>query len=94
MQHTATYVGSGVFDWEGMTVKKHKWPICLATGLQRLGERKDARLALAAAARSRTRASMNGGDATWHVTSAWRCSACGGGYHLSSGPAYGGDEAA
>lgn len=69
-------------------LKKHHWPICMTTGLQRLGERKDAQLALRAAARSRSRAEMNGGEGTWRVVRAWRCEGENGcrGWHLSSSP--------
>jgi hypothetical protein len=83
--HTVTNKSKSNFK----KIKKHRWPICMTTGLQRLGERKDAQLALRAAARSRSRAALNGGEATWRVVRAWRCDGANGcsGWHLSSSPA-------
>lgn len=64
--------------------------MCTTTGKRRLGERKDTRLALAAARQSRTRAERHGARATWTVVRAYRCAYCSGGWHLTSVPGRGG----
>jgi hypothetical protein len=64
--------------------KFHRWPVCPVTGLQRLGEMKDVRLALRAAEMSRTNAALKGGEASWRVRSAFQCTQCNGGFHLST----------
>lgn len=63
---------------------RRNWPVCAATGKRRLGERKDAKLLLAAARQSRTRAERNGVRAEWTVVRAYRCRHCSGGWHLTS----------
>ncbi|WTW93591.1 hypothetical protein OG216_09485 [Streptomycetaceae bacterium NBC_01309] len=65
---------------------KRNWPICPTTGKQRLGERKDAKLALAAARASRARAELMGLTSTWVVVRAYRCEC--GGWHLTSMAVY------
>lgn len=66
---------------------KRNWPICPTTGKQRLGERKDAKLALAAARALRARAELVGLASTWVVVRAYRCDHCGG-WHLTSMAVY------
>ncbi|EKX62159.1 hypothetical protein Sipo8835_05825 [Streptomyces ipomoeae] len=63
---------------------RRNWPVCAVTGKRRLGERKDAKLALAAARQSRARAERNGVRAEWTVVRAYRCRHCAGGWHLTS----------
>jgi hypothetical protein len=67
------------------THRNHQWPICLATGKRRYGERKDAKLALKSAAFQRSSAAALGGTCVNLVTRAYRCTHCGG-YHLTSQP--------
>lgn len=63
---------------------RRNWPVCAATGKRRLGERKDTKLLLAAARRSRSRAAAHGVRAKWTVVRAYRCRHCSGGWHLTS----------
>ncbi|MDX3033222.1 hypothetical protein QBB33_28505 [Streptomyces scabiei] len=63
---------------------RRNWPVCAATGKRRLGERKDARLLLAAARRSRSHAELQGVRPEWTVVRAYRCPHCSGGWHLTS----------
>jgi hypothetical protein len=68
---------------------RHTWPICPVTGKRRLGERKDAKLALATARRQCAAAERSGGIAHWTVVRAYRCEHCAGGWHLTSLPQWG-----
>jgi len=61
------------------------WPICDETGKQRLGERKDAKLALRAARISRAHANLDGQQSSWTVHREYRCRFCDG-WHLTSLP--------
>jgi hypothetical protein len=65
---------------------RHHWPICEATGRVRLGELKDARLALEHAAHARWAANMTGKVSRRRELRACRCSECHG-YHLTAWPA-------
>jgi len=64
--------------------RRHTWPTCPATGKVRLGEPKDVRLALRAAAWARAAAATtdDGGTSRREVRG-YRCTACNG-YHLTS----------
>jgi hypothetical protein len=61
------------------------WPICEETEKQRLGERKDAKLALRAARISRAHANLDGQQSSWTVQREYRCRFCDG-WHLTSLP--------
>jgi hypothetical protein len=65
---------------------RKNWPICPQTGKQRLGERKDAKLALEAARHQRAHAALEGGESGWTVCREYQCEHCGG-WHLTSRPA-------
>lgn len=62
---------------------RRRWPICPATGKRRLGERKDAKIALEAARHLRAGAAVNGAHTGWTVRREYRCEHCGG-WHLTS----------
>ncbi|MCW1958003.1 MAG: hypothetical protein KIH64_005550 [Mycobacterium sp.] len=64
--------------------RKH-WPTCPATGKQRLGERKDAKLALEAARHHRAIAELDGERSGWTVCREYQCGHCRG-WHLTSKP--------
>lgn len=63
--------------------RKHNWPTCTHTGKQRLGERKDVKLALEAARRSRSQAELSEQESSWTVVRGYRCQHCSG-WHLTS----------
>ncbi|HOF63410.1 MAG TPA: hypothetical protein PLL54_03825 [Dermatophilaceae bacterium] len=63
--------------------KPHRWPICIATGKRRYGERKDAKQALWFARAQRATAEVHGGSCDNAVTREYRCTFCGG-FHLTS----------
>ena len=65
---------------------RRRWPICSATGKQRLGERKDVHLVLKVARRCRAQAEIEGAEAVWTVVRGYRCTECDGGWHLTSVP--------
>ena len=65
---------------------KRTWPICPATGKQRLGERKDAKVTLEAARHHRAHAALIGQTSGWTVRREYRCEHCRG-WHLTSQPA-------
>ena len=62
---------------------KRNWPICTHTGKQRLGERKDTKIALEAARHHRAHAEMNGLPSTWAVRRGYPCDYCRG-WHLTT----------
>ncbi len=62
---------------------RHRWPVCSATGKERLRERKDVIRALAAARVARRLAEERVGVCSWTVVRGYRCTACGG-WHLTS----------
>lgn len=62
---------------------RHHWPVCESTGKLRLRERKDVRLALAAAEQARSLAHLRDGECSWTVVRGYRCAHCGG-WHLTS----------
>jgi hypothetical protein len=64
---------------------KRSWPICEATGKQRFGERKDAKLALRAAYYIRASANLIGEQSSWTVCREYQCDFCDG-WHLTSQP--------
>lgn len=63
--------------------RKHVWPVCEKTGKQRLGERKDVKLALVSARHSRDQAEQFDQESSWTVVRGYRCAHCGG-WHLTS----------
>lgn len=63
--------------------RHHVWPRCPVTGKARLGERRDAKLALERAAHVRARAALDGASTKAEVRRAYRCRYCGG-WHLTS----------
>lgn len=63
--------------------RRHR-PVCLTTGKVRYRDRKDAKLALRAAVMLRARSVLDGVECSWTVASAYRCTDCNGGYHLTS----------
>ena len=63
--------------------RKHAWPVCENTGKQRLGERKDVKLALESARRSRSLAQLADRESSWTVLRGYRCAHCAG-WHLTS----------
>jgi hypothetical protein len=73
-----------VADDRTVRASKHRWPICEATGKQRLGERKDTKLALEASRRQRARAEQIGVTASWTIVRAYRCHHCSGWHATSS----------
>jgi hypothetical protein len=64
---------------------RRRWPICPATGKQRLGERKDGTLALRAARQRRAEADRNQASCSWLVCRVYRCDDCHG-WHMTSMP--------
>lgn len=62
---------------------RRNWPKCPQTGKQRLGERKDAKLALEAAWHHRAIAALDGEQSGWTVCREYQCEHCGG-WHLTS----------
>lgn len=64
---------------------RHRWPVCSATGKERLRERKDVIKALGAARIARRLAEERLGACSWTVVRGYRCTACGG-WHLTSLP--------
>jgi hypothetical protein len=64
-------------------IRKHTWAVCSVTRKQRLGERKDVKLALAEAQRLRWRAEGADLDCSWQVQRGYRCRHCNG-WHLTS----------
>lgn len=66
--------------------RKH-WPVCPQTGKQRLGERKDAKLALEAARHHRAGAALGGEQSGWTVCRGYQCEYCRG-WHLTSRPSW------
>jgi len=62
---------------------RRHWPICDQTGKQRLGERKDAKLALRAASHIRAQTALHDQQTSWTVHRAYACEFCGG-WHLTS----------
>jgi hypothetical protein len=64
---------------------RRKWPVCQQTGKQRLGERKDVKLALEAARHTRAAVEVADRVPTWTVVRGYRCEHCGG-WHLTSRP--------
>lgn len=62
---------------------RRHWPICPVTGKERLGERKDAKLALEAARHLRAQAELDGRTSGWTVCREYPCEHCGG-WHLTS----------
>lgn len=66
---------------------RRNWPICPVTGKQRLGERKDAKIALEAARHHRAIAQLDGRLSGWTVRREYQCQHCGG-WHLTSHEAW------
>lgn len=73
--------------------RKHRWPVCIATGKQRFKERKDAKLAVKAATFARGRAARDGLVSSWQIVRVYKCSGAGlngkpgcGGWHTTSRP--------
>lgn len=66
---------------------KRNWPVCVPTGKQRFGERKDAKLALKSARHLQAHATRDGQRSSWTVCRTYRCEFCGG-WHLTSLPAW------
>ena len=62
--------------------RRHRFPKCPTSGLSRFGERKDARLAMEASQRLRSRAAIGGGSTTWAEVTAFKCPTCRG-FHLT-----------
>lgn len=69
--------------------RRHRrhWPICPVTGKERLGERKDAKLALEAARHLRAQAELDGRLSGWTVRREYPCEHCRG-WHLTSLPTW------
>lgn len=63
--------------------RRHSWPTCQQTGKQRLGERKDVKLALEAAKHSRSQAQLQDHECSWTVVRGYKCDHCRG-WHLTS----------
>ena len=67
---------------------RRNWPKCPQTGKLRLGERKDAKLALEAARHTRANAELDGAQSGWTVCRGYQCEYCGG-WHLTSSASWG-----
>ncbi|MGV8896349.1 MAG: hypothetical protein ACOH1U_07810 [Rhodoglobus sp.] len=67
--------------------RHHSWPICVATGKQRLRERQEVGLALRAAKLRRDTATAEGRDHSWQAVRGYKCEHCNG-YHLTSRPTW------
>lgn len=80
---SATHDRRGTKRGDRQRRPKRKWPICAHTGKQRLGERKDAKIALEAAQHHRARAALNGLTSAWTVRRGYHCDYCRG-WHLTT----------
>lgn len=80
---SATHDRRGIKSHERRRRPKRNWPICTHTGKQRLGERKDTKIALEAARHHRAHAEMNGQTPKWTVCRGYPCDYCRG-WHLTS----------
>lgn len=69
------------------STRQHNWPICPATGKQRLRERQEVGKALTSAKYSRNTAQANGYESTWRVVRGYRCEFCNG-FHLTGLPTW------
>lgn len=67
--------------------RRRNWPVCPVTGKERLGERKDAKLALEAARHLRAQAELDGCRSGWTVRREYQCEHCRG-WHLTSLPTW------
>jgi hypothetical protein len=67
----------------GRQRRRHRFPLCPVTGKLRLGERKDARLALKDCQRMRASAAADGMTSGRRECRAYRCQHCAG-WHLTS----------